>query len=69
MIRLQTRPSILRDRLNTRRSDRQQHRALAQDLAGFSTQAELLELSALLQRYDDQETDRIRNAVDWARAA
>lgn len=43
--------------------------ALARDLATFDTPADLLDLSAMLDRYSDQDTAELRAAVRWDRAA
>lgn len=43
--------------------------ALARDLASFDTPADLLDLSAMLDRYPDQDTAQLRATVRWTRAA
>lgn len=52
-----------------RRTARAEANALRRDLAAFASPAELLELSALLGRYDDADTEEIRSLVDLTRAA
>ena len=42
---------------------------LAKELAAFDPNNDLIELSALLERYDDAESADIRRLVDWSRAA
>jgi hypothetical protein len=53
--------------------DRQVARAsrkkLAQELAAFDSASDLIDLSAMLERYDDAEVADIRQLVDWTRAA
>ncbi|WP_460605710.1 hypothetical protein [Jatrophihabitans fulvus] len=52
----------------TRRPIRRSAR-LAAELAEYRSQAELTELAALLDRYSDDETQKLRELVDWTRAA
>ena len=42
---------------------------LTHDLQSFTSQADLADLAALLDRHDDRETGALRDAVDWTRAA
>lgn len=58
-----------RERRLARRAARAARHALAVDLAAFETPAELTELSAILERYDDRETETLRRLVNWDRAA
>ena len=55
----------LRERRRAQRADRAAERALRDDLASYSTPAELIELSALLRRHDDQDAEPIRRIVHW----
>jgi hypothetical protein len=59
----------LATRIREQRAARARRAALAGDLANFNTPAALLELSAMLDRYPDDETHEIRQAVEWTRAA
>lgn len=59
----------IRDRRRARRAARREREALARDMAGFGTPAELTELAAILERYDDQDTAQLRLLVNWDRAA
>lgn len=43
--------------------------ALQHDLDMYTTQADLHELAAVLQRYDDTAVAPVRDAIDWTRAA
>ena len=58
-----------RERMQANRAAREAREALTRDLAAFETQADLNELSAVLDRYDDKDTDLIRRSVDWSAAA
>jgi hypothetical protein len=59
----------VRDRMRARRAARAAEAALLHELAEFHTQADLLELSAMLQRHPDEQSDPIRRAVSWNAAA
>ena len=62
-------PSLsLAARLRASRAARTEREALRKDLESFTTHAELLELSAILQRYSDAETDVIRRELHWTAA-
>ena len=52
-----------------RRTEGAHRSALRRDLDAFTTQADLHELAAILQRYDDTAVAPVRDAVDWTRAA
>jgi hypothetical protein len=58
-----------RELRQARRAARVQADALRQDLAAFASPAELLELSAMLARYDDHQTEGIRALVVLTPAA
>jgi hypothetical protein len=58
-----------RERQTANHRDKDARKKLAKELAGFTTTNDLIELSALLERYDDAETADIRRLVDWSRAA
>ncbi len=64
-----TRPTGMRHILGPKHSARRAHKQLAADLATYANPTELAELAAILGRYDDTETDRIRGLVDWTHAA
>jgi hypothetical protein len=55
-------------RLRAARAVRTEREALRRDLETFTTHAELLELSAILQRYPDAEGDVIRRELHWTAA-
>jgi hypothetical protein len=55
-------------RLRASRAARTERDALRRDLETFTTHAELLELSAILQRYPDAEGDVIRRELHWTAA-
>jgi hypothetical protein len=63
------RSSHLRGRHAAARRPAEPGTSLARDLAAFDSPSDLLELSAILYRYDDAETADIRTLVDWSRAA
>lgn len=42
---------------------------LARDLRSYTSKADLAELAAILDRYSDSDTESVRAAVDWTRAA
>jgi hypothetical protein len=65
----QTRWTALRETQRARRTTRAAKKALAHDLSAFDSQADRLELAAMLGRYDDAETEEIRSLVDLTRAA
>ncbi len=58
-----------RARQITNHRDKDARKKLARELAGFTTTNDLIELSALLERYDDAETADIRRLVNWSPAA
>lgn len=66
-----TRPTTarLRQSLVTARTRREAERRLALDLGAFTSRADLLELAAICDRYDDAVSEPIRDSVDWTRAA
>jgi hypothetical protein len=56
------------ERLRTsvrRRARRPERSQLVADLAGYRSEAELLELSAILSRHDDVVSGPLRDAVNW----
>ena len=59
----------LRHSLATARARREAERRLALDLGAYTSRADMLELAAICDRYDDAVADPIRNHVDWTRAA
>lgn len=61
--------SRLRHSLATARARREAQRRLALDLGAYTSRADLLELAAICDRYDDAVSAPIRAAVDWTRAA
>lgn len=65
----QSRWAALREDRQARRARRDARADLAQQLAAFTSPGDLLDLSATLARYDDAETESIRNIVDWTVAA
>jgi hypothetical protein len=63
---LRTAPPLgLMGRLRATRAARNDHRILARELSAFRSPADLLELSAILNRYPEAETVQIRRAVEW----
>ena len=52
-----------------RQTARDARKKLAKELSAFTTTNDLIELSALLERYDDADTADIRRLVDWSPAA
>lgn len=63
------RAAAARARRRAARARREQDRALQQELAAFTSRADLLELAAILERYDDDRAAPIRRLVDWSHAA
>ncbi len=59
----------IRCRHAERGRSRAARRALAADLAGYTSPADLIELSAVLARHADADADTVRELVDWTRAA
>lgn len=59
----------LRRSLATTRARREAERRLALDLGAYTSRADLLELAAACDRYDDAVSAPIRERVDWTRAA
>ena len=58
------------------RAEREEHRAqrdardaLARELAAFDSPSDLVDLSAILERYNDVDAEEIRRLVDWSPAA
>jgi hypothetical protein len=60
---LRTRLVVLRAGLLLRRADRRRRRTLAAELAGYTSQADLNDLYALLDSYDDGRTHEIRQIL------
>lgn len=57
-----------RSRRHSDRTRTDARRALAADLAGYTSPADLLELSAVLARHHDAEAEPVRELVDWTAA-
>jgi hypothetical protein len=64
-----TRWASAREARRARRAGRIEREALARELAAFRSPAELIELSAMLERYADIQTEPIRDLVNWGHAA
>ena len=60
---LRTRLLVLRAGLLLRRANRRRRRALAAELACYTSQADLNDLYALLDSYDDGQTHEIRQIL------
>jgi hypothetical protein len=60
---LRTRLVVLRAGLLLRRADRRRRRTLAAELAGYTSQADLNDLYALLDSYEDGQTHEIRQIL------
>jgi hypothetical protein len=58
----------LLDTLAARRAERAAHQHLADELAAFTTPADLLEIESVIDRYSDEDTREIREILT-ARAA
>ena len=52
-----------RDQLHARRQARAERRQLQHDLASYTTRADLDDLFAVLDRYDDSETAAVRGIL------
>ena len=52
-------------RMRATRAARHDHEMLARELSDFRSPADLLELSAILDRYPEAQTSQIRRAVNW----
>jgi hypothetical protein len=52
-----------RDQLHARRQARAERRQLQRDLATYTSQADLADLLAVLDRYDDSETAQVRSIL------
>lgn len=59
----------LRRSLSSARARRESERRLALDLGAYTSRADLLELAAACDRYDDAVSAPIRERVDWTSAA
>jgi hypothetical protein len=69
-MQLKTRINEVRGTLTDRRSQRNQHRRLAAELASYATTAERAELDAILERHSDDEARDVREILarqDFAR--
>ena len=53
----------VRDELREARAARAAHKALERDLAGYTTEADLNDLGAILDRYSAEETADIRRIL------
>ena len=60
------RPSAEREE---RRAQHDARCALAHELAAFDSPSDLVDLSAILERYNDVDAEEIRRLVDWSPAA
>jgi hypothetical protein len=56
-------------RIRATRAAHAERALLRKDLETFTTHAELLELSAILDRYPDAEADVVRRELNWSSAA
>jgi hypothetical protein len=54
---------VLRAELGARRRDRAAHRALARDLAGYTTERDLADLEAILERHPEHEAAPVRQLL------
>ena len=61
--------TAIRDDLRGNRDARVARRALQQELASYTTESELNDLDAILDRYSDEETADIRRFLATRRAA
>jgi hypothetical protein len=61
--------ATVRDELRSQRARRAAHRQLARELASYTTPAELDELDAVLDRYDEDQVADIRRILHQRRAA
>ncbi len=59
----------LRDELRTRREARDVTKALQHDLASFTTESDLIDLDAIIDRQDPADTVEIRRILIRQRAA
>jgi len=66
---LPARWAALREERRAQRVQRDAREALAQQLSAFQSRRDLIDLSALLARYDDAKTEGIRGVIDWSSAA
>jgi hypothetical protein len=57
------------DDLRTRRAERSAQKALARELAGYSTPAQQSEMNAILRRYEGPEAEAFRAIVNRNLAA
>ena len=51
------------DILYSHHAERVAHRQLAQEIAGYQTEADRLDLEATLERYNDEDTREIRQIL------
>ena len=61
--------AVLRDELREAREARAARKALERDLASYTTQADLNDLDAILDRHSDAETADIRRILAGRRTA
>jgi hypothetical protein len=62
-MRLQTHLMLFRATLLLRRANRRRRRQLEAELAGYSTEADLNDLHALLETYPDGQTRELRQIL------
>jgi hypothetical protein len=62
-------PRRPRARREEYRAQRDARNALARELAAFDSPRDLVDLSAMLERYDDVDVAEIRRLVRWTPAA
>lgn len=61
--------TTLKQSWRDRQIARASRKKLARELAAFDSPSDLIDLSAMLERYDDAEVADIRRLVDWTPAA
>jgi hypothetical protein len=59
----------VRDELRTQLARRAARKALARDLAAYTTESDIDDLNATLDRYDEREVAEIRQILNRQRAA
>ena len=52
-------------RMRATRAARNDHATLTRELSEFRSPADLLELSAILDRYPESQTGQVRRAINW----
>ena len=61
--------TVIRDEVRSAREARAARKALEQELASYTTERDLNDLDAMLERYSDEETAAIRRIVARRRVA